>query len=266
MSTSQRETLIAELETLQAFVHNIECDCIDPPDEDHWQDYDAHSQYCRVYLHGYIGSRLAVLASGGAHPQEHKHDYANYDVCRICGKTEAAIEGCHHCGDSMSVQNQRCWWCLRDLSGGSPTPPAQEKEQEKAAREAGSTADASPTGSTASSAGGSQWHPIATAPRDERVFFWVVPLTAREAHTDTSGNPITVACKPYRHEGRYGSWSSLMKAVLWMPLPTPPVAKVSAAPLPDVPSVESRVETQSEQLSPSGDPRVDTRETAHEKS
>jgi len=53
----------------------------------------------------------------------HKHDWANYEICRICGQTEAAAKDeCHHCNDSMSVKNGRCWWCLRPVGEASTLP------------------------------------------------------------------------------------------------------------------------------------------------
>ena len=50
-----------------------------------------------------------------ARPEEHRHEYEQFTVCKICGKTEAAIEGCHHCVDGDSVRNGRCWWCLKPI-------------------------------------------------------------------------------------------------------------------------------------------------------
>ncbi len=55
-------------------------------------------------------------------PARHEHEFTPYDVCRVCGQTEAAIEGCHHCGDDESVKNGRCWWCLKPLAASPPTP------------------------------------------------------------------------------------------------------------------------------------------------
>lgn len=51
------------------------------------------------------------------------HDYAEYAVCRKCGRTEAAIEGCHHCDESQS--SGRCWWCLT-LQANAPALTAEE--------------------------------------------------------------------------------------------------------------------------------------------
>ncbi len=69
------------------------------------------------------------------------------------------------------------------------------------------------------------WHPIATLSinqREERLFFWCVPKTTDETYHDTSGNPILSDAKPYRHEGKYGTWDALSKATHWMELPNPP--------------------------------------------
>ena len=66
------------------------------------------------------------------------------------------------------------------------------------------------------------WMPIESAPKDERVFFWIVPLERHEARLDSSGNPIISNHKSYRHEGKFGTWGGLSKAILWHPLPPPP--------------------------------------------
>jgi hypothetical protein len=66
------------------------------------------------------------------------------------------------------------------------------------------------------------WHPIATAPKRETVFFWVVPKTPEESYVDTSGNPIVSSGPPRLHMGQHGTWGSLSKATHWMPLPAPP--------------------------------------------
>jgi hypothetical protein len=51
-------------------------------------------------------------ATAGTNEAAHVHDYHEYTICRICGRTEAAIDGCHHCDDADSLRNGRCWWCL----------------------------------------------------------------------------------------------------------------------------------------------------------
>lgn len=66
------------------------------------------------------------------------------------------------------------------------------------------------------------WRPIETAPRDEEVFFWLVPKRPEEAYLDTSGNPIVSGHRPYLHRGRVNSWPALSKATHWMPLPPAP--------------------------------------------
>lgn len=48
-------------------------------------------------------------------PERHEHEFSDYSTCRICGLTEAAIVGCHHCDDADSVKNGRCWWCLQPV-------------------------------------------------------------------------------------------------------------------------------------------------------
>lgn len=42
----------------------------------------------------------------------HTHRFESREVvlCVECHQTEAAVEGCHHCGERPG----RCWWCLRD--------------------------------------------------------------------------------------------------------------------------------------------------------
>jgi hypothetical protein len=69
-----------------------------------------------------------------------------------------------------------------------------------------------------------QWQPIATAPKDAELFFWVRPWTAEEGWVDTSGNPIVSHAPPRLHRGRLKSWSSLETATHWMPLPPAPAS------------------------------------------
>lgn len=71
---AERPSIEAVLDDLQSCVQNIECDCLDPP-EDHdppedADDYRAHSQYCRRYLFGYIGTLRAALASPPVEPRQ----------------------------------------------------------------------------------------------------------------------------------------------------------------------------------------------------
>ncbi len=61
-------------------------------------------------------------AAGTPARQTHQHEYREFQVCWICGKTEAAVVGCHHCNDDDSVKNGRCWWCLKPVA--EPTPPS----------------------------------------------------------------------------------------------------------------------------------------------
>ncbi len=55
-------TLEDVLADLRSCVQNIECQCIDPPSDEQHEDFNAHSQYCPLYLYGYIG-KLQGLAS-----------------------------------------------------------------------------------------------------------------------------------------------------------------------------------------------------------
>lgn len=41
----------------------------------------------------------------------HTHDFDTFIVCRLCGQTEAAVRGCHHCDEPQ--ESGRCWWCLK---------------------------------------------------------------------------------------------------------------------------------------------------------
>ena len=68
-----------------------------------------------------------------------------------------------------------------------------------------------------------EWHPIETAPRGPACLFWVVPKSAEETWTDTSGWPVTARGEPYIVMGPYGDWDSLWKATHWMPLPRAPI-------------------------------------------
>jgi hypothetical protein len=61
-----------------------------------------------------MAEHLAALAPQPEEP--HQHDYHEYTVCRICGRTQAAIEGCHHCGEKPG----RCWWCLKPATASQP--------------------------------------------------------------------------------------------------------------------------------------------------
>lgn len=71
----------------------------------------------------------------------------------------------------------------------------------------------------------SDWKPIESAPKDVEAIFWIRPGGPEDGPwwCDTSGNPIVAKdCKPRRHVGLYGSWSSLMIGTHWHPLPAPP--------------------------------------------
>lgn len=68
-----------------------------------------------------VEAALAAVAGG-----DHQHDFSEYTICSVCGRTEAAIEGCHHCNE-VTV-GKRCWWCLtlRAAAEGRDTPPPKE--------------------------------------------------------------------------------------------------------------------------------------------
>lgn len=69
------------------------------------------------------------------------------------------------------------------------------------------------------------WQPIETCPKDHRVRqFWIVPKTADESYTDTSGNPITGTFAPYLLRCGYKGWSALSKATHWRDDPDGPTA------------------------------------------
>jgi hypothetical protein len=70
--------------------------------------------------------------------------------------------------------------------------------------------------------GAETWQPIETAPKDEEVFFWIVPKTADEMYMNTSGEPMAVSFKPYRKLCKRGGWAANAKAVLWHQAPSPP--------------------------------------------
>jgi len=77
------------------------------------------------------------------------------------------------------------------------------------------------------------WQPMETRSPLDEVFWLVVPKTAEETYTDTSGRPITSGAEPRTYYGPYGCWSSLCKAIGWYdpkvpPLPAPPVAASGA--------------------------------------
>ncbi|HUD11455.1 MAG TPA: hypothetical protein VMS08_03520, partial [Candidatus Saccharimonadia bacterium] len=68
-----------------------------------------------------------------------------------------------------------------------------------------------------------KWQPVVDgSPPAGEGLFWVVPKTADETFTDTSGRPILSTIKPHIHVGTFGTWSSLLKATHWWPYPTSP--------------------------------------------
>lgn len=66
------------------------------------------------------------------------------------------------------------------------------------------------------------WQLMDSAPRDIECLFVIVPKTADESYVNTNDKPIVSAFEPCIDKCKYGSWSSLSKAVLWMPLPRIP--------------------------------------------
>lgn len=77
----------------------------------------------------------------------------------------------------------------------------------------------------------SDWQPIETAPKEGEALFWIRAGTIEDDvwYADTSGNPILANVPPRLHMGKYGSWSSLMKATHWMPLPSAPTVGAAHA-------------------------------------
>lgn len=69
-----------------------------------------------------------------------------------------------------------------------------------------------------------EWQPIETAPKGIEALFWIRAGTIEDDvwYADTNGNPILANTPPRLHMGKYGSWSSLMRATHWMLLPSPP--------------------------------------------
>lgn len=78
---------------------------------------------------------------------------------------------------------------------------------------------------------GAAWQKIETAPKDREVFFWIVPKTAEETYTDSSGKPILSDGPPYKEFCKHGHWSSLNKATLWHEVPADPNQEQPADPL-----------------------------------
>lgn len=73
---------------------------------------------------------------------------------------------------------------------------------------------------------GERWQPIETCPRDNRVRqFWIVPKTADESYTDTSGKPIVATFAPYLQRCGYREWSASSKAIYWCDDPPPPTTR-----------------------------------------
>jgi hypothetical protein len=71
-------------------------------------DWDGHTTEDKY-------ARLAALLREPSMAAPHEHVF--YSICRDCGQTEAAIEGCHHCNE-VKV-GERCWWCLRVRVGAA---------------------------------------------------------------------------------------------------------------------------------------------------
>ncbi len=63
---------------------------------------DAEAERCRAAL---------AAPALSQQPKAHGHNFREFTVCTICGQTEAAIYGCHHCDEPRD--SGRCWWCLK---------------------------------------------------------------------------------------------------------------------------------------------------------
>jgi hypothetical protein len=60
----------------------------------------------------------------------HEHQFESYEVCRVCGRTAAAIgNDCHHCDEPQSIGNGRCWWCLQATAPGVPCEECERAHQ-----------------------------------------------------------------------------------------------------------------------------------------
>ncbi|NBU83429.1 MAG: hypothetical protein EBS21_02280 [Sphingomonadaceae bacterium] len=66
------------------------------------------------------------------------------------------------------------------------------------------------------------WHPMETAPRKEKVIFWIIPKPPEECNVDSNGQPITSWNSPRFMFCEYGCWPSVDKAVAWMEPPSGP--------------------------------------------
>jgi hypothetical protein len=67
------------------------------------------------------------------------------------------------------------------------------------------------------------WHPIETAPKDVDAIFWCRMLEPGEpGYVDLDSGALFLGAEPFVFIGRFSTWSSLMKATHWMPLPEPP--------------------------------------------
>lgn len=85
--------------------------------------YRANRQFERMLA----GASAGAPAAPAETAQACDHDFGEFVVCRQCGKTEAAaLNQCHHCNDSTSIENGRCWWCLRLLEPDSLAAKDQE--------------------------------------------------------------------------------------------------------------------------------------------
>lgn len=66
------------------------------------------------------------------------------------------------------------------------------------------------------------WHPMETAPRSEKVIFWIIPKPLEECNVHSNGQPITSWNSPHFMFCEYGCWPSVDKAVAWMEPPSEP--------------------------------------------
>jgi len=163
-------------------------------------------------------------------------------ACASCavGDWQAAHPDCLHCGEASSAPAQEPEYLLvqvHDYRRGNPFAEVRIRNQRTGQDYAGNLYAITPSGSltengkqarlqqSAASTGTAPqgWQPIETAPKDEIVDFWIVPLSPEESFVDTSGKPIFATGPGRRHTGRLKTWGALYKATHWSrPLPSPP--------------------------------------------
>lgn len=123
---------------------------------------------------------LDALLAPEAPPAEtptHIHQFAQFEICRVCGRTEADIVSeCHHCTDNDSVKNGRCWWCLR------PVSPRDERTTPDGDTRSGDASTAAATGGSASAERSDEQSRTVRAPR---------AVVERSGDHDSSSSPLT---------------------------------------------------------------------------